>query len=167
MSGQTWPNFRVLVSRRASRYPQCHPAHPALQSEYRNPFESLPVSQCHHRRDLVTTTPHAYAGQTKQASTSHGLTVYTRDTTHGVHPRMNRTDVETLCPSFGSFARIAQADAAQLARLPEFGLKAVIRLKAAFGPPVRTERRAMLSWLCLYPPLPSQHLHPLSPFGPT
>ncbi|KAH9040353.1 hypothetical protein EDB85DRAFT_2140485 [Lactarius pseudohatsudake] len=42
---------------------------------------------------------------------------------------MNRTDVETLCPSFGSFAKFAQADAAQLARLPEFSLKTVTRLR--------------------------------------
>ncbi|KAH9010870.1 hypothetical protein EDB85DRAFT_1160237 [Lactarius pseudohatsudake] len=80
---------------------------------------------------------------------------------------MNRTDVETLCPSFGSFARIAQADAAQLARLPEFGLKTVTRPKAAFEPLVRTARRATLPATSgaafASPPLLSQHLHPLSP----
>ncbi|KAH9066511.1 hypothetical protein EDB87DRAFT_1678388 [Lactarius vividus] len=53
---------------------------------------------------------------------------------------MNRTDVETLCPSFGT-------DAAQPARLPGFGLKKVTRLKAAFEPPFQTARRATLSQL--------------------
>ena len=71
---------------------------------------------------------------------------------------MNRTDVETHCESFGlprpahllpshssdrmsqgySFAKNAQADAAQLARLPGFGLNKVVRLKDAFKRPSRT-----------------------------
>ncbi|KAI9446969.1 DNA repair protein rad10 [Lactarius psammicola] len=50
-------------------------------------------------------------------------------------PRVNKTDVETLRASFGSFAKIAQADAAQLARLPGFGPKKVARLKDAFDRP--------------------------------
>ncbi|KAI9456018.1 restriction endonuclease type II-like protein [Lactarius psammicola] len=53
-------------------------------------------------------------------------------------PRVNKTDVETLRASFGSFAKIAQADAAQLARLPGFGPKKVARLKDAFDRPFRT-----------------------------
>ncbi|KAH9054688.1 restriction endonuclease type II-like protein [Lactarius vividus] len=68
-------------------------------------------------------------------------------------PRVNKTDVETLRASFGvrptythtlsppsfpltrSFAKIAQADAEQLARLPGFGPKKVSRLKDAFERP--------------------------------
>ncbi|KAI0295073.1 restriction endonuclease type II-like protein [Multifurca ochricompacta] len=53
-------------------------------------------------------------------------------------PRVNKTDVETLRTSFGSFARIAQVDSAQLARLPGFGPKKVARLKDAFERPFRT-----------------------------
>jgi len=73
-------------------------------------------------------------------------------------PRVNKTDVETLRASFGvrqncppspytlssdrtcqpqSFAKIAQADSAQLARLPGFGPKNVARLKVAFERPFR------------------------------
>ena len=71
---------------------------------------------------------------------------------------MNKTDVETLRASFGvrlnfrsppfllplphdstqSFAKIAQADTEQLARLPGFGPKKVARLKDAFESPFRT-----------------------------
>jgi len=53
-------------------------------------------------------------------------------------PRVNKTDVETLHATFGSFARIAQADATQIARLPGFGPKKVARLKDAFERPFRT-----------------------------
>ncbi|KAH9981804.1 restriction endonuclease type II-like protein [Russula compacta] len=53
-------------------------------------------------------------------------------------PRVNKTDVETLRASFGSFAKIVHADAAQLARLPGFGPKKVARLKDAFERPFRT-----------------------------
>jgi len=71
--------------------------------------------------------------------------------------RMDRTDVETLHASFDvrpnspllsplssdkmcrpqSLAKTAQADAAQLARLPGFGPKNVARLKVAFERPFR------------------------------
>jgi len=60
-------------------------------------------------------------------------------------PRVNKTDVETLCTSFGSFARMAQADAAQLARLPGFGPKKVARLKDAFERPFRTGTTSALA----------------------
>ncbi|KAH9972581.1 restriction endonuclease type II-like protein [Lactifluus volemus] len=53
-------------------------------------------------------------------------------------PRVNKTDVETLRTSFGSFAKIAQADATQIARLPGFGPKKVARIKDAFERPFRT-----------------------------
>ncbi|KAF8259041.1 restriction endonuclease type II-like protein [Lactarius quietus] len=53
-------------------------------------------------------------------------------------PRVNKTDVETLRASFGSFAKISQANAEQLARLPGFGPKKVARLKDAFERPFRT-----------------------------
>ncbi|KAI9439224.1 hypothetical protein H4582DRAFT_2075887 [Lactarius indigo] len=54
------------------------------------------------------------------------------DSSHGAHPRVNRTDVETLHPSGTELAKIAQADAAQLAHLPGFSLKKVVGLKDAF-----------------------------------
>jgi DNA excision repair protein ERCC-1 len=84
-------------------------------------------------------------------------------------PRVNKTDVETLRASFGvrplfplsslpslysyttlerhtqSFAKIAQADAAQLARLPGFGPKKVARLKDAFERPFRTGTTSALA----------------------
>ncbi|KAH9987048.1 hypothetical protein BJV77DRAFT_1070710 [Russula vinacea] len=60
-------------------------------------------------------------------------------------PRVNKTDVETLRASFGSFARIAQADAAELARLPGFGPKKVSRLKDAFERPFRTGTTSALA----------------------
>src|SRR6266702_7122646 len=82
------------------------------------------------------------------------------DTTHGVHEHPTREqdgrrDPPSIlwraptCPPFPplstdrtcreqSFAKIAQADAAQLARLPGFGLKKVARLKDAFERPFRT-----------------------------
>ncbi len=76
-------------------------------------------------------------------------------------PRVNKTDVETLSASFGvhpncppspssfssdrtwmfrpqSFAKIAQADAVQLVRLPGFGPERVASLKDAFERPFRT-----------------------------
>ncbi|KAH9000133.1 hypothetical protein EDB92DRAFT_467528 [Lactarius akahatsu] len=117
--------------------------------------ECFTVPQRHRRRDLVTTalaracSLTAYKTvQVPPTDADCALICERRDITHGVRPYMNRTDVETLCPSFGSFAKFAQADAAQLARLPEFGLKTVT-LKAAFEPPVCTARRATLSQLPL------------------
>jgi len=59
-------------------------------------------------------------------------------------PRVNKTDVETLRATFGSFARIAQADATQIARLPGFGPKKVARLKDAFERPFRTSTTSAL-----------------------
>ncbi|KAH9957569.1 restriction endonuclease type II-like protein [Russula dissimulans] len=73
-------------------------------------------------------------------------------------PRVNKTDVETLRTAIfptlmfsirigdtQSFARIAQADAAQLARLPGFGPKKVVRLKDAFERPFRTGTTSALA----------------------
>jgi DNA excision repair protein ERCC-1 len=90
-------------------------------------------------------------------------------------PRVNKTDVETLRASFGvrllpplssllspkvynihihtktgtdykqSFAKMAQADTAQLARLPGFGPKKVARLKDAFERPFRTGTTSALA----------------------
>ncbi|KAH9057345.1 hypothetical protein EDB87DRAFT_1686464 [Lactarius vividus] len=74
------------------------------------------------------------------------------DTAYGVHPRVNRSNVETLRPSFGvvsiclpspapfflqdppgtELAIIAQADAAQLVPNPGFSLKKVTGLKDTF-----------------------------------
>ncbi|KAI0260580.1 restriction endonuclease type II-like protein [Gloeopeniophorella convolvens] len=66
-------------------------------------------------------------------------------------PRVNKTDVETLRTSFGSLAKIAQADAAQLLRLPGFGPKKVTRLKDAFERPFRTGTTSALD----EPPAPA------------
>ncbi len=101
-------------------------------------------------------------------------------------------DVETPRPLFGvrpfthllpplssgrtrrgqSFAKVAQADAAQLTGLPGFGLKKVARLKDAFKRPFRTGTAgdalpaAAAPCLRLRLPLrPSQPLHPLCPRG--
>jgi DNA excision repair protein ERCC-1 len=84
-------------------------------------------------------------------------------------PHVNKTDVETLRASFGvrtlsyplvyihipywngththtqNFAKIAQADAAQFARLPGFGPKKVARLKDAFERPFRTRTTSALA----------------------
>jgi len=58
--------------------------------------------------------------------------------------RVNKTDVETLRTSFGSFSGIACASAEQLAQLPGFGPKKVARLKDAFDRPFRTGARNFL-----------------------
>lgn len=51
--------------------------------------------------------------------------------------RVNKTDVETLRASFGSFANISRATSDQLSRLPGFGPKKVARMKDAFNHPFR------------------------------
>jgi len=63
--------------------------------------------------------------------------------THGVHehPRVNRTDVETLrCPSFDKFGQITQSKAAQLALLSGFHLKKFGRQAEGRGPSSRARR---------------------------
>jgi DNA excision repair protein ERCC-1 len=104
---------------------------------------------------------------------------------------VNKTDVETLRASYGvrfsptillsslyilctgaqSFARIAQADAAQLAQLPGFGPKKVSRLKDAFERPFRTGTTSALAGTApatsaptIAPPAPTD---PPPPPGPT
>ncbi|EIN11327.1 DNA repair protein rad10 [Punctularia strigosozonata HHB-11173 SS5] len=51
--------------------------------------------------------------------------------------KVNKTDVETLRTSFGSFARIACASSDQLQKLPGFGQVKVRRIKDAFEKPFR------------------------------
>ncbi|KAI0312683.1 restriction endonuclease type II-like protein [Amylostereum chailletii] len=51
--------------------------------------------------------------------------------------KVNKTDVETLRTSFGSFAQIARASSDQLSQLPGFGPKKVARMKDAFERPFR------------------------------
>ncbi|THH16059.1 hypothetical protein EW146_g4510 [Bondarzewia mesenterica] len=49
--------------------------------------------------------------------------------------KVNKTDVETLRTSFGSFANISRATSDQLSQLPGFGPKKVTRMKDAFTHP--------------------------------
>ena len=101
---------------------------------------------------------------------------------------MNKTDVETLRTSFGvrplsfppslysytkccitqSFAKIAQADTEQLARLPGFGPKKVSRLKDAFERPFRTGTTSALTApsASAPAPAPSASTNPPSPPAP-
>jgi len=78
-------------------------------------------------------------------------------------PRVNKTDVETLRASFGNFAKIAQADAAQLARLPGFGPKKVARLKDAFERPFRTGTTGALAAPSTSAPAPASSTSTKSP----
>ncbi|KAH9042984.1 hypothetical protein EDB84DRAFT_1559271 [Lactarius hengduanensis] len=97
---------------------------------------------------------HAALQPTNGPSTAYQRRLNTYPRARGHYARRSPTHEQDgrrnpLSVIWQSFARIAQADAAQLARLPEFGLKTVTRLKAAFEPPVRTARRTTLSQLPL------------------
>ncbi|VDB94879.1 unnamed protein product [Peniophora sp. CBMAI 1063] len=59
--------------------------------------------------------------------------------------KVNKTDVETLRTTFGSFASIAKASADDLAQLPGFGPKKVARMKDAFDRPFRNAGTSTLA----------------------
>ncbi|EMD37394.1 hypothetical protein CERSUDRAFT_114066 [Gelatoporia subvermispora B] len=60
--------------------------------------------------------------------------------------RVNKTDVETLRTSLGSFADIARATSEQLQSLPGFGQVKARRMKDAFEKPFRTGTTSALSF---------------------
>ncbi|KAI0074163.1 DNA repair protein rad10 [Panus rudis PR-1116 ss-1] len=59
--------------------------------------------------------------------------------------KVNKTDVETLRTTFGSFADIARASSDQLLNLPGFGQVKVKRIKDAFEKPFRHNATSSLS----------------------
>ncbi|TEB38239.1 DNA repair protein rad10 [Coprinellus micaceus] len=59
--------------------------------------------------------------------------------------KVNKTDVETLRSSFGSFAKISQASTDQLQNLPGFGQVKVKNVKSAFEKPFRNNATATLT----------------------
>ncbi|KAI0052793.1 hypothetical protein FA95DRAFT_1163032 [Auriscalpium vulgare] len=61
--------------------------------------------------------------------------------------KVNKTDVETLRTSFGSFANIARATSDQLSQLPGFGPKKVARMKDAFERPFRNNATSSIDFL--------------------
>ncbi|KJA14137.1 hypothetical protein HYPSUDRAFT_173682 [Hypholoma sublateritium FD-334 SS-4] len=61
--------------------------------------------------------------------------------------RVNKTDVETLRTSFGSFANISQATSDQLQNLPGFGQVKVKNIKIAFDKPFRNQGTSSLTRL--------------------
>ncbi|RDB24984.1 DNA excision repair protein ERCC-1 [Hypsizygus marmoreus] len=66
--------------------------------------------------------------------------------------KVNKTDVETLRTSFGSFANIAKATPDQLRNLPGFGQVKVKNIKNAFDKPVRNNATRTLPFVA------SQHV---------
>ncbi|KAI0067429.1 DNA repair protein rad10 [Artomyces pyxidatus] len=60
--------------------------------------------------------------------------------------KVNKTDVETLRTSYGSFANIARASTDQLSQLPGFGPKKVARMKDAFDRPFRNATTSALDF---------------------
>ncbi|KAJ6625557.1 restriction endonuclease type II-like protein [Mycena sp. CBHHK59/15] len=61
--------------------------------------------------------------------------------------KVNKTDVETLRTSFGSFANISRASSDQLQNLPGFGQVKVKNIKNAFNKPIRNNSTNSLSLL--------------------
>ncbi|TFK44768.1 restriction endonuclease type II-like protein [Crucibulum laeve] len=61
--------------------------------------------------------------------------------------KVNKTDVETLRTSFGSFANISKATSDQLQNLPGFGQVKVRNIRNAFDKPVRNHATTSLSAL--------------------
>ncbi|KAL9711936.1 ssDNA endonuclease and repair protein rad10 [Leucoagaricus gongylophorus] len=59
-------------------------------------------------------------------------------------PRVNKTDVETLRSTFGSFANISKATSDQLRNLPGFGQVKVRNIENAFRKPFRNNATAKL-----------------------
>ncbi|KAJ7446147.1 restriction endonuclease type II-like protein [Mycena galericulata] len=61
--------------------------------------------------------------------------------------KVNKTDVETLRTSFGSFANISRATSDQLQNLPGFGQVKVRNIKNAFEKPIRNNATTTLDML--------------------
>ncbi|KAJ7096233.1 restriction endonuclease type II-like protein [Mycena epipterygia] len=61
--------------------------------------------------------------------------------------KVNKTDVETLRTSFGSFANISRATSDQLQNLPGFGQVKVRNIKNAFDKPIRNNATTTLDML--------------------
>ncbi|KAJ6593987.1 restriction endonuclease type II-like protein [Mycena capillaripes] len=61
--------------------------------------------------------------------------------------KVNKTDVETLRTSFGSFANISRATSDQLQNLPGFGQVKVKNIKNAFEKPIRNQATNTLDML--------------------
>jgi len=61
--------------------------------------------------------------------------------------KVNKTDVETLRTSFGSFANISRATSDQLQNLPGFGQVKVRNIKNAFEKPIRNNATNTLDML--------------------
>ncbi|KAL1685620.1 DNA repair protein rad10 [Schizophyllum commune] len=61
--------------------------------------------------------------------------------------KVNKTDVETLRTSFGSFADIARASSDQLSNLPGFGQVKVKNIKNAFEKPIRNKATSALPFI--------------------
>ncbi|KAL1725859.1 DNA repair protein rad10 [Schizophyllum commune] len=61
--------------------------------------------------------------------------------------KVNKTDVETLRTSFGSFADIARASSDQLSNLPGFGQVKVKNIKNAFEKPIRNKATSALPFV--------------------
>ncbi|TFL03526.1 restriction endonuclease type II-like protein [Pterulicium gracile] len=59
--------------------------------------------------------------------------------------KVNKTDVETLKTTFGSFAGVAKASPEQLTKLPGFGQVKVRNIQNAFHKPVRNQGTSALS----------------------
>ncbi|XP_006461152.1 hypothetical protein AGABI2DRAFT_204704 [Agaricus bisporus var. bisporus H97] len=62
-------------------------------------------------------------------------------------PKVNKTDVETLRSTFGSFANISRATPNQLRNLPGFGQVKVKNIENAFNKPFRNDTTTKLSQL--------------------
>jgi DNA excision repair protein ERCC-1 len=74
--------------------------------------------------------------------------------------KVNKTDVETLRSSIGSFADIANAPAEQLENLPGFGQVKVKRLRDAFDKPFQSTKTVVIPRPDTLPQLPSTRSPP-------
>ncbi|KAF8893821.1 restriction endonuclease type II-like protein, partial [Infundibulicybe gibba] len=69
--------------------------------------------------------------------------------------KVNKTDVETLRTSFGSFSGVAKATTEQLQNLPGFGQVKVKNMKNAFEKPIRNNATMTLSHYASNPKAPA------------
>ena len=74
---------------------------------------------------------------------------------------LNKTDINSLAQTFGSFANICSASADSLALIPGLGPKKVSRLLEAFRQPFKPVRTTLPNNVVMNPPLvvppPPQH----------